>query len=84
MEDGYFDAYGRAQTILLCTECFTKSECLVLVEVLAGLGIKATLKVRNASKDTYRVRISKTSMPLVRQLVTPHMHASFMYKLGEK
>lgn len=82
MEDGYFDSYGRSQTILLCTECFTKAECILLIQVLSGLGIQATLKVRNRNKDTYRIRISKTSMPLVRKLVTSHMHSHFNYKLG--
>lgn len=82
VEDGYFDGNGRTQTILLCTECFTKDECLLLVDALAKLGIKSTLKVRNRSLNTYRVRISKTSMPLLQQLVTPHMHPTFMYKLG--
>ncbi|MBW5719172.1 hypothetical protein GQQ29_26440 [Klebsiella pneumoniae] len=82
MEDGYFDAHGRTQTIILCTECFTKSECILLIKVLANLGIKATLKVRNRDKDTYRIRISKKSMPLLRELVIPYMHPSFMYKLG--
>jgi hypothetical protein len=82
MEDGYFDGYGRAQTVLLCTESFTKVECELLVSALARLGIISTLKVRNNIKGTYRVRISKKSMPLLRQLVTPHMHSDFMYKLG--
>lgn len=82
MEDGYFDGHGRTQTVLLCTECFTKEECMLLVKVLHNLGILATLKVRNPSKNTYRIRISKTSMPLLREMVTPHMHPSFMYKLG--
>lgn len=82
MEDGYFDAHGRTQTILLCTECFTKEECLLLINALSNLGIRATLKVRNRTNNTYRVRISKTSMPLLRKLVTPHMHPVFMYKLG--
>lgn len=88
MEDGYFDGNGRTKTILLCTECFTKDECLLLVDALAKLGIKSTLKVpenvpfSDRSLDTYRVRVSKTSMPLLRELVAPHMHPIFMYKLG--
>ena len=86
----------RAQTILLCTECFSKEECLLLVlndfsfyfkvewgkKALSEMGILSTLKWRNKDKGTFRVRISKTSMPLVRQLVTPYMHSTFMYKLG--
>ena len=84
MEDGYFDSHGRTQTILLCTECFTEQECLLLIEVLANLGIRATLKVRKntARGKTYRIRISKISMPLVRDLVYSHMHPCFYYKLG--
>lgn len=83
MQDGFFDKYGRAQTIILCTESFTKAECIILQDVLKNIGIKSTLKIRNKSKDTYRIRISKTSMPLVREIVRPHMHPDFMYKLGE-
>ena len=81
MEDGYF-ATDRSETVLLCTECFTKLECVLLQKVLADMGIKTTLKIRNKEKDTYRIRVSKLSMPLVRELVTPHMHPSMMYKLG--
>jgi hypothetical protein len=83
MEDGYFDAHGRTQTIILCTESFTKTECELLISALARLGILSTLKVRSTTKGTYRVRISKTSMPLLRELVTPHMHSIFMYKLRQ-
>jgi hypothetical protein len=82
MEDGYFDHNGRTKTILLCTECFTKRECELLIQILRTMGIKSTLKVRSAINNTYRIRISKTSMPLVRELVLPHMHPIFMYKLG--
>lgn len=82
MEDGYFDSYGRAKTVLLCTECFSKSECTLLMSVLNNLGIKSTLKLRNKDKDTYRIRISKKSMPLVIELVKPYIHKSFEYKLG--
>ena len=30
MEDGYFDSYGRIETVLLCTESFTEEECVIL------------------------------------------------------
>lgn len=58
IQDGYFDAHGRTQTIILCTESFTKTECVLLQEVLKNMGIKSTLKIRNKEKDTYRIRIS--------------------------
>lgn len=82
MDDGYFDSHGRTQTILLCTEKFTKTECILLQSVLQRLGKKSSLKIRNKDRDTYRIRISKTSMSLVRELVTPYVHEDFMYKLG--
>ena len=76
------DSYGRCKTILLCTESFTKKECIVLQSLLLELGIKTTLKIRDKNKDTYRIRFSKTSMPLVRDLVTPYMHKDFLW--GQK
>ena len=82
MDDGYFDSYGRVQTILLCTESFTKSECVLLQSVLTDLNIKSTLKIRSKENDRYRIRISKTSMSLLQELVTPYMHKDFIYKLG--
>jgi LAGLIDADG DNA endonuclease family len=30
MDDGYFYSYGRTKTVLLCTESFTKEECIIL------------------------------------------------------
>ncbi len=84
MVDGYFDSHGRTQTILLCTESFTQDECIFLQTLLKKLGIKSTLKIRNKMKNTYRIRISKTSMPLLRELVSPHMHKDYMYKLYGK
>ena len=80
MDDGYWENDGK--TIYFCTECFTKLECLFLIELLAQLGIVATLKLRNKSKDTYRIRISRLSLPLFRKLVMPYMHPVYLYKLG--
>ena len=47
MEDGYFDNNGRTQTLILCTESFTKTECMLLQEILLKYDIKSTLKVRS-------------------------------------
>ena len=82
MDDGYFDNYGRINTILLCTESFAKQECVLLQSLLSSYGIKTTLKIRNKDKETYRIRISKTSVQLVRDLVKAHMHEDLLYKLG--
>lgn len=82
MEDGYFYSYGRTQTILLCTESFSKTECEFLQELLLKLNINSTLKIRNKITDRYGIRISKKSMPLLRELVSPYMHKDFLYKLN--
>lgn len=39
MDDGYFYSHGRTQTVLLCTESFTKEECIILLSVLEKLDI---------------------------------------------
>ena len=82
MDDGYFDSHGRTKTVLLCTEAFTKEECIILQSLLEKLNIKSTLKVRDKINNRYRIRISKTSMDRVISLVKPHMHKDFLYKLG--
>ena len=83
MDDGYFDGYGRTKTTFLCTESFNKSDCVRLQSLLDKFNIKSTLKIRNKEANTFRIRISKTSMPLLRVLVKPYMHNDFLYKLGD-
>lgn len=82
MDDGYFDSYGRTKTVLLCTESFTKDECIILQSLLLKLNIKSTLKIRNKINNRYRIRISKTSMDRVISLVKPYIHKDFLYKIG--
>jgi LAGLIDADG DNA endonuclease family/Proton-conducting membrane transporter/NADH-Ubiquinone oxidoreductase (complex I), chain 5 N-terminus len=82
MNDGYFDSHGRTKTILLCTESFIKTDLYILQNILLKLNIVSTLKIRNKEEDTYRIRISKDSMPLLKRLVVDYMHEDFKYKLG--
>ena len=82
-DDGYFENYGRTQTVILCTESFTKEECIKLQNLLLKNDIISTLKVRNKTTNRYRIRISKLSVPKLRELVEPNMHSSFLYKLGK-
>jgi LAGLIDADG DNA endonuclease family len=77
MDDGYFDSHGRTQTVLLCTESFSKEECISLQSVLEKLSIKSTLKIRDKINNRYRIRISKTSMDRVICLVRPYMYKDF-------
>ena len=62
MDDGYFDNYGRTKTVILCTESFTKEDCIILQSLLEKLNIKSTLKTRDKINNKYRIRLSKTSM----------------------
>jgi len=82
MDDGYFDSHGRTKTLLLCTESFSKEECIILQSLLVKLNILSTLKVRDKVNNKYRIRISKTSMDRVISLVKPYMYIDFLYKLG--
>jgi len=65
-----------------CTECFSRQDNLFLIQLLSHLGIKATLKIRNKAKDACRIRVSRKSLTVLRELVQEHMHPVFMYKLG--
>ena len=80
MEDGYWEQDGK--TIFFCTECFSRQDNLFLIQLLSHLGIKATLKIRNKAKDACRIRVSRKSLTVLRELVQEHMHPVFMYKLG--
>lgn len=81
-EDAYFD-HSQKVTIL-CTEGFTHADCLRLINAMAAMGIKVTLKRRKTSHPDkrYRLRLAKGSMPLLRSLVLPHMLPAYHYKLG--
>jgi hypothetical protein len=84
MDDGYLDLHGKTKTLLLCTESFTKEECIIFLSLLVKLNIKSTLKVREKVRKTkkYRIRISKISMDRVIFLVKLYIHIDFLYKLG--
>lgn len=75
MDDGYY----TDKTVILCTDNFTKDECIRLQLLLAKYELKSGIITQ---KGKFRIRIYRTSMPTLIKLVTPHMHADFMYKLG--
>lgn len=81
-EDGTWDA--SQGVTLFCTEGFTHADCLLLIDAMAGMGLKVTLKRRKTSHpdQRYRLRVAKPSMPLLRSLVLPHMLPCYTYKLG--
>ena len=81
MNDGYFSV--SHQTVYFCTDNFTKEECRILQKLLLNYNINSSVVLHNKPKNYYRIRVFKTSMPTLIDLVSSHMHPDFMYKLGK-
>ena len=77
MGDGSAREYG----LTLCTDCYTLSDVIRLINVLIlRYGLDCTLQEKRDNQ--YRIYIKSKSMPLLRSIVSPFMHSSMMYKLG--
>jgi hypothetical protein len=67
--------------LVICTDSFSVEEVSRLMTVLyVRYGIDSTLRYASGKP---RIYIRASSMPTLRNLVRPHMHPSFLYKLGE-
>ena len=76
MDDGAADK----RQLRINSQCFSLRENLWLIEFLqAKFGIKATV---NVDRDKYRLRIANSSMNLLRELVSPYIIPSMLYKLS--
>jgi hypothetical protein len=77
MDDGCFHEDGGLR---LSTESFTYGDQERLAKALRGkFGFQVSVQ-RNGIY--HRIYVFKSSMPHLRSLVLPHMHASMVYKLG--
>jgi len=78
------DGYYSNGNIILCTDNFSEKEVLLLIDVLTNkFSIKAGTKRRaNKSNVVYRINISKTSLPILKELVLPYIIPEMQYKLG--
>ena len=76
MDDG-----GKHNTGLrLATHCFMEKDVDLLIEALKNkFGLIST---RQKNNDKFIIYISASSMNTLRQLVTPYMCSSMLYKLG--
>ena len=76
MDDGSKVGVG----LKLSTNCFTYSDCTLLIKVLYdNFNIKST--IQSTGKDyQYNLYIWKESMPLLREIVLPYVHPSMKYK----
>lgn len=78
MGDGAYSSGG----LVLCTDCFTISEVIVLMNILTiRYGLKCTI---NMAAGLPRIYISRSSMADLRRIVSPHILAFSQYKLHGK
>ncbi len=76
MDDGAADK----KQLRINTQCFSLEENLWLIKFLqAKFGINSTV---NVDREKYRLRIAGSSMNLLKELITPYIIPSMLYKLS--
>lgn len=91
MDDGSFNK--SKGYLILCTDSYCKEDVLYLISILkTKFNLSAALfspnqprvetLLRVDSKIYYRIRINKSSMPSLIELVKPYFISSMLYKLG--
>lgn len=78
-EDGSFNK--TKGNLTLCTDSFIKSEVETLIKYLSNK-FKLSCGLKHKTKDQYRIRINKSSIPDLTVAVKPYFEASLLYKLG--
>jgi len=79
MDDGSKVSKG----LKLCTNSFSYSDCLLLINVLNQIyGLKSSVHSAGAPEQ-YVIYIWTESMPRLRKIIEPHMHSSMKYKIIE-
>jgi hypothetical protein len=84
MDDGSFNKIKG--NLILCTDSYSKEDVLQLVSVLTekfklSFGLIRYKQLKNG-EYSYRIRINKSSMPYLIELIKSHMIPSMLYKLG--
>jgi ubiquinol-cytochrome c reductase cytochrome b subunit len=77
------DGSKIGKSLKLCTNSFSYSDCLLLVNCLdENFSIKATIQLAGAkSKDQYHIYIRVGSMENLKQIVSPYIVPEMMYKI---
>ena len=75
------DGAVRPSGLIICTDSYDLVDVVRLMNVLI---IKYNLdcKIRYHDKNSPRIYIKQKSMPILRELVRPHMVKSMLYKIG--
>ena len=83
MDDGSFNKCKGY--LILCTDSYSREEVLHLIDILKNkFNLSAALvSIKKKNKNFYyRVRVNKSSMPHLIELVKPYIIPSMVYKLG--
>jgi hypothetical protein len=88
MDDGSFSK--SKGYLILCTDSYCKEDVLYLISILktkfnlssALVKISRPTVLENNTKIYYRIRINKSSLPILIELVKPYFIPSMLYKLG--
>ena len=84
MDDG---SYNKSKGhVILCTDSYSKEDVNYLMNILnnkfeLSCGL-INYRLSKAGIQTYRIRINKSSIPNLINLIKPHMIPSMYYKLG--
>jgi len=76
MDDG---SMCRESDVYLNTQQFKSASQQALVEKLGALGLQVTL---NKDKQYHRIRFLKSSVPVLKNIISAHVIPSMQYKLG--
>lgn len=78
------DGYYSNGNVVLCTDNFSEKEVLKLIKVLNNkFSLKSSTKKRtNKNSVVWRITISKSSLPELKELVIPYTIPEMQYKLG--
>jgi hypothetical protein len=84
MDDGSFNKLKGNLT--LCTDSYSKEDVLHLIFILTNK-FKLSCGIIDYCKNkkglnSYRIRINKSSLPLLIELIKPYVIPSMLYKLG--
>lgn len=76
------DGSTVGQSLKLATDSFSYEDCLLLSNVLfEKYGLRTSVQSAGV-ENQYIVYVFKESMPVLREIVKPHMVPSMLYKLG--
>ena len=84
MDDGSYSKTNN--NLILCTDSYSKDDVLFLIYILKNkfnlsCNIINYKKTKNG-KDSYRIRINKSSLPKLIELTKIHFVPSMLYKIG--